>query len=74
MSDDPESSADDELSIDADSIAPTNSPAGRQSVPCPRCDTPIALVVSYGPLTHKASPCGCRVSRRVLEVSRTDAE
>ena len=53
--------------LDAGSIARTPSPAGRQPVHCPRCDEPIALVVSYGPLTHEASPCGCRVSRDVLE-------
>ncbi|RQG90711.1 hypothetical protein EA473_20330 [Natrarchaeobius chitinivorans] len=34
---------------------------------CPRCNTPIAMVSSTGPLTHIASPCGCQVSASVLD-------
>ncbi|MDS0473632.1 hypothetical protein [Natrinema sp. 1APR25-10V2] len=64
---DTEPAATEALTVDADSIAASSAPAGRGSVPCPRCDTPIALLVSYGPTTHEASPCGCRVSRGLLE-------
>ncbi len=60
---DTEPAATEALTVDADSIAASSAPAGRESVPCPRCDTPIALLVSYGPTTHEARPCGCRVSR-----------
>ncbi|WP_254763038.1 hypothetical protein [Natrinema marinum] len=64
---DTDSAATDDLTVDADSVAASVAPRGRRSVPCPHCDTPIALVVSYGPTTHEASPCGCRVSTGVLE-------
>ncbi|WP_226007329.1 hypothetical protein [Natrinema salinisoli] len=65
MSDEPEETGD--LSADASSTPARNSPAGRVPPRCPRCDTPIALVVSYGPITHEAAPCGCPVSAAVLE-------
>lgn len=71
---DAESSADDDLTLDGDSIAADTSPTGRQPVRCPRCDAPIALVVSYGPTTHEASPCGCRVPGDILERSGSDSE
>ncbi|MGQ3414291.1 hypothetical protein ACT4ML_18845 [Natrinema sp. LN54] len=74
MSDDAESSADDELTLDGDSIAANTSQTGRQPVRCPRCDVPIALVVSYGPTTHEASPCGCRVPGDILERSGDGSE
>ncbi|MDF9746946.1 hypothetical protein [Natrinema salsiterrestre] len=67
MSSDDESPLADELTMDADSIAPSNSSRRRQPVPCPRCDTPVAVVVSYGPTTHRATPCGCPVSGSLLE-------
>ncbi|WP_226006790.1 hypothetical protein [Natrinema salinisoli] len=67
MSADDEPSPDDELTMDADSIAADNSSRRRQPVPCPRCDTPVAVVVSYGPTTHRATPCGCPVSGSLLE-------
>lgn len=66
MSDDERAAADD-LTVEADSIAASSSPRGREPVRCPHCDTPIALLVSYGPTTHEASPCGCRVSKGLLE-------
>jgi hypothetical protein len=74
MSGDDEPSPGDELTLDADSIAPGNSARRRQPVPCPRCDTPIAVVVSYGPATHRATPCGCPVSESLLEKIRPRSE
>lgn len=73
MSGDDPSAADD-LTLDKDSIAPTDSPAGRRTVACPRCETPIALIVSYGPTTHEATPCGCRVPGSILEEFGIGAE
>jgi hypothetical protein len=67
MSDDEESSGVEDLPVDADSIAASNFPAGREPLRCPHCDTPIGLIVSYGPLTHKATPCGCPVSADLFE-------
>ncbi|SER21485.1 hypothetical protein [Natrinema salaciae] len=61
-----------EIVVDADVIPASNSPGGREPLRCPRCDTAIALVVSYGPLTHKATPCGCPVPADLLE--RTDGD
>ncbi|MDF9745952.1 hypothetical protein [Natrinema salsiterrestre] len=61
-------------SADPSSTAARNSPAGRDPPRCPRCDTPIGLVVSYGPITHEASPCGCPVSAAVLEGIEDDTE
>lgn len=73
MSDDePEGPGD--LTVDADSIAASNSPAGGEPTRCPRCDTPIALIVSYGPITHTATPCGCPVSADLLERNAGDAD
>jgi hypothetical protein len=63
-----------DLTVDADSIAASNSPAGREPLRCPHCDTPVGLIVSYGPLTHKATPCGCPVSAELVEGRGTDAD
>ncbi|MDF9747445.1 hypothetical protein [Natrinema salsiterrestre] len=72
MSDDDvdESSGLGDLTVDADSIPASNSPGGEEPLRCPHCDSPIALVVSYGPITHKATPCGCPVPADLLEGKR----
>lgn len=64
----------DEQRADNLAIASNSSPAGQLAVTCPRCETPIARVVSYGPTTHEATPCGCRVPGHVLEETGTDGE
>ncbi|MDF9745720.1 hypothetical protein [Natrinema salsiterrestre] len=69
-----DSSGLDELTVDTDSIAASNSPAGREPLRCLRCDTSVGLIVSYGPLTHKATPCGCPVSAALFEGRGTDAD
>ncbi|SEP72925.1 hypothetical protein [Natrinema salaciae] len=69
-----EPSAADELTLEADSIASNRSAIRRRPVQCPRCETPVALVVSYGPTTHEASPCGCPVSGGVLEGLESGSE
>ena len=66
--------ADETLTLEVGSVAARHFQTGRQPVPCPRCDTPIALVVSYGPATHEATPCGCWVSGSLLEGRGTDVE
>ncbi|MBZ6494853.1 hypothetical protein [Natrinema longum] len=68
-----ESSGLGDLTVDADSIAASNSPAGREPLRCPHCDTLIGLIVSYGPLTHKATPCGCPVSAEFIPGKRSDS-
>lgn len=75
MSDtDEQTVADEPTPADDLTVAPNGPPARQSAVPCPHCETPIALVVSYGPMTHEATPCGCQVSGHILEKTRTDAE
>ena len=62
------------LTLERGSVAANGASTGRRPDPCPHCDTPIALVVSYGPGTHEATPCGCWVSGSLLEGRGTDAE
>ncbi|ELY53621.1 hypothetical protein C493_13933 [Natronolimnohabitans innermongolicus JCM 12255] len=50
-----------------DSVARADDTAGRPSIPCPRCGTPVALVRCRGPTTCRAAPCGCRVPTGALD-------